>query len=150
MTSFFDQFRRGGRYRFRRGQPIDPMEGLHPELVDPQLEFSSAVPQSPEALIAMQHQDVPDSERPTKPDRSSKETAKARQALDLIKELETTAADDLQIALALVRQLEEYHDNVVRDLHADPEANHAQITAWSVDADRLMHCRVLIDSIELQ
>jgi hypothetical protein len=67
----------------------------------------------------------------------------------LIDKLDTNAYEDQQIALALVRHLEKYHDNVVEDMQDDHEANHAQIVSWAIDADRLMRCRMLLDSVDL-
>ena len=61
-----------------------------------------------------------------------------------------TAAEELEVALTLVSQLEEFHDKVVADMQDDPEARHGQIAAWSVDADRLMHCRIFLNSIDLE
>ena len=46
----------GHRYRFRNGKPVDPAEGLHPEMADLEQvpEPSCPIPTSPDALIAMQ------------------------------------------------------------------------------------------------
>jgi len=150
MASLFDHFRRDGRYRFRRGRSLDPHEGLHPEMADQSVEIGSGVPNTLDELIAMQENNPSSSSHPQKPDRSEKVTAKVKQVLDLIKELDTTAAEDLEIALTLVRQLEDFHDKVVAEMQDDPEAKHGQIAAWSVDADRLMHCRIFLNSIDLE
>jgi hypothetical protein len=69
--------------------------------------------------------------------------------LDLIAKLDNTAADDLQVALALVRRLENYHDSVVDELRDDEEAKHSQIVRWAVDADRLYRARLLLESVDL-
>jgi len=71
------------------------------------------------------------------------------QVLDLIDELETTAAEDQQIALSIVRQLECYHDDIVAKMQEDADAKHNQIVAWAVDADRLMQSRIVLESVDL-
>ena len=148
--ALFDHFRGDGRYRFRRGDSLDPNEGLHPEMVDQSVDIGTGVPNTFDELMAMQENYPPSPGQPQKPDRSEKVTAKVKQVLDLIRELETGAAEDLEIALTLVRQLEDYHDKVVADMQEDPDAKHSQISAWSVDADRLMHCRIFLNSIEFE
>ena len=136
----------GGRYRFFGGRFADPNEGVHPEMVDLDrtASDSSGIPDSPEALIAMQENKP---ERPEKPERSH--SAKVKQVLDLMEKLDTSADDDQQIALAILRQLERFHDGVVEEMREDEEAKHSQIAAWAVDADRLMHCRIFLESIDL-
>lgn len=135
-----------GRYRFFGGRFTDPNEGVHPEMVD--LDGTAAdscgIPDSPDALIAMQENKP---ERPEKPERIH--SAKVKQVLDLMEKLETTATEDQQIALSIVRHLERFHDGVVEEMRDDEEAKHSQIAAWAVDADRLMHCRIFLESIEL-
>ena len=136
----------GGRYRFFGGRFADPNEGVHPEMVDLDgtAADSSGIPDSPDALIAMQENKP---ERPEKPERIH--SAKVKQVLDLLEKLETSADDDQQIALAILRQLERFHDGVVEEMREDEEAKHSQIAAWAVDADRLMHCRIFLESIDL-
>ena len=136
----------GGRYRFFGGRFADPNEGVHPEMVDlvGTASDSSGIPDSPDALIAMQENKP---ERPEKPERIH--SAKVKQVLDLMEKLETSADDDQQIALAILRQLERFHDGVVEEMREDEEAKHSQIAAWAVDADRLMHCRIFLESIDL-
>ena len=136
----------GGRYRFFGGRFADPNEGVHPEMVDLDgtASASSGIPDSPDALIAMQENKP---ERPEKPERIH--SAKVKQVLDLLEKLETSADDDQQIALAILRQLERFHDGVVEEMREDEEAKHSQIAAWAVDADRLMHCRIFLESIDL-
>ena len=136
----------GGRYRFFGGRFADPNEGVHPEMVDLDgtASGSSGIPDSPDALIAMQENKP---ERPEKPERIH--SAKVKQVLDLLEKLETSADDDQQIALAILRQLERFHDGVVEEMREDEEAKHSQIAAWAVDADRLMHCRIFLESIDL-
>ena len=136
----------GGRYRFFGGRFADPNEGVHPEMVDLDgtAADSSGIPDSPDALIAMQENKP---ERPEKPERIH--SAKVKQVLDLMDKLETSADDDQQIALAILRQLERFHDGVVEEMREHEEPKHSQIAAWAIDADRLMHCRIFLESIDL-
>lgn len=136
-----------GRYRFQGGRPLDPDAGVHPEMVADQngAPIGGAIPNSPQELIAMQESKP---ERPEKPERQ--QSAKVKEVLDLIEKLETNPAEDQQIALALVRSLENLHDSVVNDMQDDAEAKHSQIVSWAVDADRLYRARMLIDSVELE
>ena len=149
MTSFFDHFRSGGRYRFRQGRSLDPHEDLHPEMAEEAISVSNEVPGTIEELIAMQEKDKPEPSRPEKPEKSDKVTEKVRKVLDLIEELETSAAEDQEVALAIVRHLEKFHDDAVKDLVEDSESKRSQLAAWAVDADRLMYCRFLLESIDL-
>jgi hypothetical protein len=142
-----------GRYRFCAGRPVDPSEGLHPELADTAqaVPLAAGIPSSPQELIAMQSNDnIPDNdraERPEKPERSR--SAKVNEVLELISKLETSGLEDQQIALSLVRGLESFHDGVVEELREDNDAKHSQIIAWSIDADRLMRSRILLESVDL-
>jgi hypothetical protein len=138
-----------GRYRFQAGKPVDPDDGVHPELrsgafIDCAATPSVAIPDSPEQLIAMQE---------NKPERHEKHTEptspKVSQVLDLVEKLNTNAYEDQQIALILVRHLERFHDNVVEEMEDDSEAKHTQIVSWAIDADRLMRCRMLLESVDL-
>jgi hypothetical protein len=142
-----------GRYRFCAGRPVDPSEGLHPELADTAqaVPLAAGIPGSPQDLIAMQSNDnIPDNDRagrPEKPERSR--SAKVNEVLELISKLETSGLEDQQIALSLVRGLESFHDGVVEELREDNDAKHSQIIAWSIDADRLMRSRILLESVDL-
>lgn len=143
---------RSGRYRFCAGQPLDPSgEGttasLHPELQAEALPIttSAGVPDSPAQLLAMQ--DNTPTPRPEKGPRQP--SARLQQVLDLIESLDLEPADDLDLALRLVRRLESYHDSIVEDLRDDDGADHAQIVAWAIDADRLMRSRLLLESVDL-
>ena len=142
-----------GRYRFCAGRPVDPSEGLHPELADTAqaVPLAAGIPSSPQELIAMQSNDnIPDNdraERPEKPERSR--SAKVNEVLELISKLETSGLEDQQIALSLVRGLESFHDGVVEELRDDDDAKHSQIIAWSIDADRLMRSRIPLESVDL-
>ena len=137
----------GHRYRFRNGKPLDPAEGLHPEMADLEQvpEPSCPIPTSPDALISMQSKNS--NERPEKPVRQ--QSAKVKQVVDLIESLDTSAHEDQQIALMIVRHLERMHDDIVDEMRDDSDAKHSQIVAWAVDADRLMRCRNLLESVDL-
>ena len=87
-------------------------------------------------------------ERPEKPEHQ--QSAKVKQVLELIEKLDTSSAEDQQLALNLVRKLEDFHDDVVAEMKDDAEAKHSQIISWSVDADRLYRCRMLLNSVELE
>jgi hypothetical protein len=143
---------RSGRYRYSRGYRLNPSEGLHPELDDSAqaMPLSSGIPNSPQDLIAMQANDSSNnapSERPEKPERQK--SAKVSEVLELIGKLDTSGLEDQQIALVLIRHLEDYHLEVVDEMREDAEAKHSQIIAWSIDADRLGRARLLLDSVDL-
>jgi hypothetical protein len=132
-----------GRYRFRGGTPLDPGEISHPEMETAQ-ELGSGVPETANALLAMQQRSAPRPEKPVKLD-----SPKVKQVLELISSLDTSAWEDQQIALAIIRHHEDCHDGVVKDLRDDPDADHSQIVAWTIDADRLMRCRLLLESVDM-
>jgi len=138
--------RPSGRYRYCAGRPLDPSEGVHPELAAAAVPDSGA-PASPAELIAMQNQ-PPASARPEKPERQP--SAKVAEVMARIDQLDTSAAEDLQIVRQLVRRLECFHDEVVEELRSDDEASHAQLIAWAIDADRLMRSRLLLESVDLE
>ncbi|MCP9891432.1 hypothetical protein KBY57_10245 [Cyanobium sp. Aljojuca 7D2] len=138
-----------GRYRFQAGKPVDPDDGVHPELRSSAFNDTAAtpavaIPDSPEQLIAMQEK------KPERHEKRAEPTSpKVSQVMELIEKLETNAYEDQQIALALVRHLEQFHDNVVEEMQEDSEAKHTQIVSWAIDADRLMRCRMLLESVDL-
>jgi hypothetical protein len=136
-----------GRYRFQAGKPVDPDAGVHPEMAADQADapLGAGIPSTPQELIAMQENKP---ERPEKPERQ--QSAKVKEVLDLLEKLETTAAEDQQIALTLVRRLESFHDGVVEEMKDDNEAKHSQIVSWAVDADRLYRARMLLESVDLE
>lgn len=136
-----------GRYRFQGGQPLDPNAGVHPEMATGQdaAPVSAGIPNTPQELMAMQDNKA---ERPEKPERQ--QSAKVKQVLDLIEKLDTSAAEDQQIALTLVRRLEGFHDEVVEEMKDDADAKHSQIISWAVDADRLYRARMLLESVDLE
>lgn len=153
-----DHPRPSGRYRFRDGQPADPNEGVHPEMRtdgagampnakdDPQTGLDQAIPSSPAELIAMQ--DKPSPPRPEKPERQT--SPKVSQIMDLIDQLDTNAAEDLDLAFRLVRRLENFHDEVVEEMRNDIDASHHQLISWAIDADRLMQARILLGHVDLE
>lgn len=151
MPAFSDNARRDGdgRYRFRGGRSVDPHEELHPEMAEQTIEVGANVPGTIDELISMQRGDQAQEPLPVKPEKADRITAKVSRVLDLIDELETTAAEDKLIALAILRQLEGYHDDIVGKMQDDADARHSQIVAWAVDADRLMQSRILLDSVDL-
>ena len=135
-----------GRYRFQAGQPVDPNQGVHPELLHSAFADTPAiaVPNSPDQLIAMQEN------KPERHEKHSRPTSpKVSQVLEQIEKLDTNAYEDQQIALTLVRHLEQFHDNVVEELKDDNDAKHAQIVSWAIDAERLMRCRMLLENVDL-
>ncbi|MEB3361987.1 MAG: hypothetical protein VKI42_07690 [Synechococcaceae cyanobacterium] len=160
------QPRRSGRYRYSGGQPVDPDAGVHPEMRAEAVEAAHAadatqrsspahaspeeaaarIPTSPAELLAMQ--DKPSSARDEKPERQ--ESAKVRQVMELIDQLDTKAAEDLEIAFRLVRRLESFHDDVVNEMRDDEEASHNQLICWAIDADRLMQARILLGNVDLE
>ncbi|KAF0652237.1 hypothetical protein L107_15147 [Cyanobium sp. Copco_Reservoir_LC18] len=105
--------------------------------------LSSGIPASPQQLIDMQTHGrrSEKSERPQSP--------KVKEVLDRIEKLDTTAHEDRQIALVLLRHLEAFHDGVVEEMEGDDTARHGQIVAWAIDADRLMRARMLLESVDL-
>ena len=136
-----------GRYRFRSGEPLDPNAGVHPEMVDNGQEAvgTAGIPNSPDQLIAMQEN------KPQRPEkREHTQSPKVKDVLELSENLDTTAHEDQQIALAIVRNLERFHDDVVEDMEKDEQPKHSQISAWAVDAERIMHCRIFLESINLE
>ena len=136
-----------GRYRFQGGRSLDPDAGVHPEMASGQdnAPVGTGIPNSPQDLIAMQSNKP---ERPEKPEHQH--SPKVKQVLELLKTLETGPAEDQQIAVFLVRQLESFHDEVVAEMKDDEEAKHSQIVSWAVDADRLYRARVLLEHVDLE
>ena len=86
-------------------------------------------------------------ERPEKTERQ--QSAKSKQVLNLIKMLNTSAAENQEIALTLVRRLESFHDEVVAEREDDAEAKHSQIASCADDADRLYRAWILLESVDL-
>ena len=139
---------RSGRYRFCAGEPVNPLDGLHPEVAEFETHSPAVagIPNSPNELIAMQ--DQMSSKRPEKPERQT--SAKVTQVMELIDKLDTKGAEDLAIAFRLVRRLEGFHDEVVDDMRTDEQASHNQLISWAIDADRLMQARILLGNVDLE
>ena len=151
-TTTEGQARLDGRYRFCAGRPVNPDEGVHPEMRTDtaasnsgRLADSEAIPSSPAELIAMQDKSNPP--RPEKPNRQT--SVHVTQVMELIDKLDTKAAEDLEIALRLVRRLESFHDEVVDEMRGDADASHNQLISWAIDADRLMQARILLENVDL-
>jgi hypothetical protein len=81
---------------------------------------------TPEELIAMQKNKP---ERPDKPERQ--QSPKVKQVLELIEKLDTTAAEDQQFTMDVVRQLERLHYSVVVEMQNDADARYSQIVSWA-------------------
>lgn len=137
-----------GRYRYCGGQPADPHEGVHPEMRDHGTEATdfSGIPSSPAELIAMQ--DKSNHPRPEKPERQT--SANVTRVMEVIDQLDTKAAEQLEIAYRLVRRLESFHDEVVDEMRNDADASHNQLISWAIDADRLMQARILLGNVDLE
>ena len=151
-TATEGQARPNGRYRFCAGRPVDPDEGVHPEMRSDAASAGSSrpadaegIPSSPAELIAMQ--DKSNHPRPEKPERQT--SVNVTQVMELIDKLDTKAAEDLEIAFRLVRRLESFHDEVVDELRGDADASHNQLISWAIDADRLMQARILLGNVDL-
>ena len=127
-----------GRYRFQGDKPIDPNGDINTG-------SNSYVPNSPQELISMQENKL---DYPEKNERQRSE--KVKEIMELIDKLDTSPLDDQQIAIALISSLEQYHDDVVERMRDDSDAKHSQIASWAVDADRLMHCRYMLSSVDLE
>jgi hypothetical protein len=51
-----------------------------------------------------------------------------QEVFDLIDKLMTTAAEELQIVLYLVRSLEEFHDGIVKEMQEDDGSSTARLS----------------------
>ena len=111
------------------------------------IDVSMGTPNTIDELLGMQEKT--NCERPEKAEKDSKPSARVQEVFDLIDKLKTTAAEDHQIALYLVRSLEDFHDGIVKEMQEDEGSKHSQIVAWTVDADRLMRSRLLLESVDL-
>ena len=127
--------------------PMSSQESGHPEAPDPG-PTTPSVPSSPEELIKMQRKTAEQS-RPEKTGKGDPVPPKVKQALDLLSDLECSAAEDKEIALAILRHLEQFHDETVEEVVNANECERSQLAAWAVDADRLMLARRLLEGIEL-
>ena len=126
---------------------MDPDADLHPEMQNPGTGGGSA-PNTPEELFKMQAT-FQKHNRPDKPVESDKITVKVRGALKFLDKLKLSAAENKEVALAIVRHLETYHDEETEELMESSLSKRCQVAAWAVDADRLMLCRIVLEGIEL-
>ena len=127
--------------------PMTTQESGHPEAPDPG-PTTPSVPSSPEELIKMQRKTAEQS-RPEKTGKGDPVPPKVKQALDWLSDLECSAAEDKAIALAILLNLEQFHDETVEEMVNANECERSQLAAWAVDADRLMLARRLLEGIEL-
>ena len=148
-SAFSSSSSSNGRYRFIKGSQLDPLEIIHPEMDIQESNLVGEVPNTINELLAMQESDS-SSAIPEKPDKDNKYTANVKKIFEMMHELDTSASEDHQIATALVRHLENYHDKIVDELQEDVDASHSQIASWAVDADRLMRCRILLESVSIE
>ena len=136
-----------GSYRFCRGVPLNPQQGIHPELEDPG-EGGGIAPRSPEELIRMQRRATEQS-RPQKSAKGEKLPPKVQKVIDCWGEQELSPAEDKAIALAILRHLEQFHDETVEEMVNADDSKRSLLATWAVDADRLMLCRIFLEGIEL-
>lgn len=102
------------------------------------------VPSTPGELVAMQ-QLVGERQPPP----ATGGDDRVAQTLALLRSHDLNPWECQQITLALLLQLESYHQAVVAELHDTPQSTSAQVACWAIDGDRLMHCRRLLESITL-
>ena len=102
------------------------------------------VPSTPGELVAMQKLV---GERQPPPAAGGDD--RVAQTLALLRRHDLNPWECQQITLALLHQLESYHQAVVAELHDTPGGTPAQVACWAIDGDRLMHCRRLLESITL-
>jgi hypothetical protein len=102
------------------------------------------VPSSPEELFARQRHTPP---APPIHGASSGNTVEV--VLALLRERGAGNTEKRQIALTLLRQLEAFHDHVVKELVQDGQADHSELTRWAVEADRLYRARKILQTVEL-
>lgn len=114
--------------------------------VDPLAWTGAGTPNTPQELIAMQA-NLPASAEEPEPQQGSD---KVQAVLQVLEDLVTNPAEDQQIALFLLRRLENFHDLVVSELKRDDDAKHSQIVSWAVDADRLYRSRMLLETVDLE
>lgn len=102
------------------------------------------VPSTPGELVAMQQ--LLGQRQP--PPAAGGDDRVAR-TLGLLRRNDLTPWECQQITLALLQQLESYHQAVVAELHDSSGGTPAQVACWAIDGDRLMHCRRLLESVTL-
>jgi hypothetical protein len=105
---------------------------------------AAGVPNGPNELIAMQL-------RSEQPEMSEQPwSAKVVQVFALMETLDLNAYEAQQIGVAIVRRLESFHDAVVAEMVQAEQVRANQVAAWAVDADRLMHSRILLENVALE
>ena len=87
--------------------------------------------------------------RPEKTGKGEPIPPKVKKALDWLSDLECSPAEEKAIALAILLNLEQFHDETVEEMVNANESERSQLAAWAVDADRLMLARRLLEGIEL-
>lgn len=102
------------------------------------------VPATPAELVALQRSS---GACPSLEEQAA--SPRVAQGLALLKAQQLNPWECQQIALALLQQLESYHQTVVAEMHDAPHSTPAQVACWAIDGDRLMHCRRLLESITL-
>lgn len=105
MDSFFASDYSKGRYRFQLGQALNPHEDQHPEMREQLNDISAEIPSTIEELLAMQ---VISNQNIGNINKSVKATNKVKIVLDLIEKIETNAAEDQEIALTILKHLENF------------------------------------------
>jgi len=120
----------------------EPWANRRSPLGSPHGPVSRCVPSTPGELLALQ-------QAGGEPERRQPDEAPVAAALARLQALELNAWESQQLALALIRQLEAYHQGVVAEMHAAADGTSAQLACWAIDGDRLMHCRRLLESITL-
>lgn len=89
-------------------------------------------------------------ESATLPEKRTRDwTTKIKEVVAMISRLDMEPGEDMQIALWLVRKLEEFHRYVVAELKNDRDANHDLIATWATDAERLLQSGILLESVDL-
>ncbi len=134
--------RRPEREEQRQPEPLAGRDA--PRGSAPRPEQQPTVPSTPGELVALQRFLGSGQPRDERGDRS-----RVAQGLALLQAQELNPWECQQIALALLLQLESYHQGVVAELHDAPQSAPAQVACWAIDGDRLMHCRRLLESITL-
>ena len=102
------------------------------------------VPSTPGELVAMQQRV---GERQLPPAAGGDD--RVAQTLARLRSHDLNPWECQQVTLALLQQLESYHQAVVAELHDSPLSTPAQVACWAIDGDRLMHCRRLLESVTL-
>ena len=74
---------------------------------------------------------------------------KIKDAVATISRLNMEPREDIQVALWLIRKLEEFHRYVLAELKNDQGANQDLIATWAMDAERLLQSGILLESVDL-